>query len=115
VRYHAGRGLLAGLEFSGPLEADKVVQKCRDKGLLTVSTGRKWVKLGPAFTITDEDLEKGCKILKEAIDEVKNETHRDSGEGHEQGGSVLQEPGVSPSGGGAGEVERKEPVSDENG
>ena len=36
-------------------------------------TGRKWVKLGPALIITDEQLEEGVNILKQAIEEVKNE------------------------------------------
>jgi acetylornithine/succinyldiaminopimelate/putrescine aminotransferase len=80
VRVHAGKGLLAGLEFSGPVEADKVVEACRAKNLLVVSTDRKWVKLGPPYTISDEDLAIGAAKLIAAILEVQDETHRDSGQ-----------------------------------
>lgn len=80
VRVHSGKGLLAGLEFEGPVEADKVVEACRAKNLLVVSTGRKWVKLGPPYTISDAELQAGVEVLKEVIAEVLNETHRDSGE-----------------------------------
>jgi acetylornithine/succinyldiaminopimelate/putrescine aminotransferase len=74
VRYHAGRGLLAGLEFQGPLEASKVVEACERRGLLVVETGRKWVKLGPPYIITEEDMEEGVNRLKDAIEEVLSET-----------------------------------------
>ena len=72
VRHHAGRGLLAGLEFNGPHEAKEVVRKCYERGLLVVDTGRKWVKIGPPLNISEGDLEQGVKILKNAIEEVLN-------------------------------------------
>lgn len=89
VRYHAGRGLLAGLEFQGPLEASKVVRACEQRGLLVVETGRKWVKLGPPYIISEEDLEEGTMRLKDAIEEVLNERDADS----EACGDSGQEPG----------------------
>ena len=72
VRVHSGRGLLAGLEFKNEAEASHLVKKCQGKGLLVVETGRKWVKIGPPFVISEEDLEKACNILKEAIEETIN-------------------------------------------
>ncbi len=69
VRVHAGKGLLAGLEFKDAETAHAVVEKCQDLGLLVVDTGRKWVKLGPAFVITHEQLEAGVKILAQAVEE----------------------------------------------
>lgn len=62
------KGLLAGIEFSGEQEAGSVVEKCRDRGLLVIDTGRKWVKIGPALTIEDETLTEGIKILREVIE-----------------------------------------------
>lgn len=73
VRYHAGRGLLAGLEFKDTEEAEAVQLACERRGLMVVSTGRKWLKLGPALIITDEQLEDGVRILREAIEEVISE------------------------------------------
>jgi 4-aminobutyrate aminotransferase-like enzyme len=73
VRHHAGRGLLAGLEFENQLDAGRVVQLCLKNGLKVVNTGRKWIKLGPAFTIQESVLEQGCIILKNAIKETLSE------------------------------------------
>ena len=70
VRHHAGKGLLAGLEFADEEQANAVVEAARRRGLLTVATGRKWVKLGPPLTITEQQIEDGCEILKLAIQEV---------------------------------------------
>ncbi len=70
IRVHAGKGLLAGLEFKDAETAHAVVMKCQDLGLLVVDTGRKWVKLGPAFVITPEQLEVGVKILAQAVEEI---------------------------------------------
>ena len=70
VRYHAGRGLLAGLEFKDAKEARRMVKACQKRGLLVVDTGRKWVKIGPALTITEDELETGIQIIRDAIEEV---------------------------------------------
>lgn len=96
VRVHAGRGLLAGLEMEGPLMTMQVVEACRKRGLLVVDTGRKWVKVGPAFTITDEEIFEGCRILAEAIQEVKDAISScgDTGQEPGEGGGELQAPGV---------------------
>ena len=67
---HAGKGLLAGIEFKDAEQASAVVRACEDRGLLVVETGRKWVKIGPPFIITEEELEQGVQILKSAIEEV---------------------------------------------
>jgi len=72
VRVHAGRGLLAGLEFESTEMASEVAKRCQERQLLVVDTGRKWVKLGPPFTIPIHELETGSKILKEVIEEVKD-------------------------------------------
>ena len=80
VRFHAGRGLMAGLEFKNKTQATKVYNLCLKKGLMVVNTERKWLKLGPALIITDEQLEEGIRILTEAIGEVLNaKTRRGTG------------------------------------
>lgn len=72
VRFHAGKGLLAGLEFKDAKEAHRVVMGCQKRGLLVVETGCKWIKLGPPLIIEAEDLCRGVEIIKEAIAEVKD-------------------------------------------
>ena len=95
-RHHCGKGLLAGIEFEGPLMANMVVNACRRRGLLVVDTGRKWVKIGPQLNIKAEQIMGGCEILKRAIEEVENEieAQRDTGEEPSEGSEPVREAGV---------------------
>ncbi len=67
-----GRGLLAGIELRDNREVKGVVEKCLLRNVQTCDTGRKWVKIGPALNIDEEDLIKGIKILMEVVEEVVN-------------------------------------------
>ncbi len=58
-------GLMIGLEFS--VDATPLVQSCLEQGLLINCTQGNVVRLLPALTLTDEELEKGCHILIGAI------------------------------------------------
>jgi len=101
----AGAGLMAGLEFLGPEEADAVVRKCEERGVLVVDTGRKWVKVGPALTIGDDELIKGIGILGEVVDDIVA-ARRDSSEGHGAGDTVVSSAGVPGAGDKDGDLER---------
>ena len=50
--------------------ATQVSEKCMQKGLLVVHTGRESIKLGPPLTITDEALLEAMSVFQEAILEV---------------------------------------------
>lgn len=65
---HRGRGLVQGLVFEQPERAGKVCQLAFDEGLLAETSGPsdQVVKLLPALTITDDELEHGLSILAEA-------------------------------------------------
>jgi len=71
-----GEGLIASLIFSDyenqskSLLASKVSQKCMEKGLLVVHTGRESIKLGPPLVIADEAIIEAFGVIKESIDEV---------------------------------------------
>jgi len=71
-----GEGLISSLIFSDyenqskSLLASKVSQKCMEKGLLVVHTGRESIKLGPPLVITDEAIIEAFEVIKESIDEV---------------------------------------------
>ena len=91
VRTH-GKGLLAGLEYRDNEEVKEVVKRCLERGVQTCDTGRKWVKIGPALNIPDEELFQGVKVLKDVTQEIvyerkpeedKDETLRVSSEGSE--------------------------------
>lgn len=83
VRHHAGRGLMAGLEFKDAKEANRMARTCQKRGLLVIPTGRKWVKIGPALTIDQGELDAGIKIIRDSIVEVLDarnaKTRRSSG------------------------------------
>ena len=85
-RYHErigwvlGRGLIAAILFTHPEDgapdsqlATKVAERCMQKGLLVVHTGRESIKMGPPLVISDEALSEGVAVLDEAIGEVIDE------------------------------------------
>jgi 4-aminobutyrate aminotransferase-like enzyme len=76
VNNYYGEGLIAAVIFndfnnvSKNEFASKVSEKCMQKGLLIVHTGRESIKLGPPLTIEDEALLEAMSVFKEAILEV---------------------------------------------
>ncbi len=60
-------GLMIGLELSVP--GAPIVQACLDRGLLINCTQGNVIRLLPAMTLTDEELESGCEILITALRE----------------------------------------------
>ncbi len=72
-----GRGLIAAVLFCDPDTGrpdssftSRVTERCMQKGLLVVHTGRESIKLGPPLTITDEALLEGVGVIAESIEEV---------------------------------------------
>ncbi len=77
ISYVFGKGLLAAILFKNPLDqkpnsviASKICEKCMQKGLLVVHTGRESIKIGPPLTITYDALKEGIDVLAEAIEET---------------------------------------------
>jgi len=75
-----GKGLIAAVLFRNPDTgaadapfASRVAERCMQKGLLVVHTGRESIKIGPPLTIEDQALLEGVDVLSEAIDEVASE------------------------------------------
>jgi len=71
-----GIGMIASIIFSDtntgkPISGfvSKVAEKCMQKGLLIVHTGRESIKIGPPLTISDEALLEGISVVREAIQE----------------------------------------------
>jgi diaminobutyrate-2-oxoglutarate transaminase len=64
-----GRGLARGLEFSSGEVAGKVCAEAFDRGLLMETSGPdgEVVKLLPALTTSDEEIEQGLSIIKESV------------------------------------------------
>lgn len=61
-----GMGLMIGIKANKPSKL--VAQKCFEKGLLVLTAHDK-VRLLPPLNITEEEIDKGLKILKEVIEE----------------------------------------------
>ncbi|MEE2034595.1 diaminobutyrate--2-oxoglutarate transaminase [Rhodococcus chondri] len=68
-----GRGLVQGLVFDDPADAQKVCKLAFDEGLLAETSGPsdQVVKLLPPLTISDDELEFGLNILAEATAKVR--------------------------------------------
>lgn len=72
-----GKGLIAAALFRHPDTGEpdgpftsKVAERCMQKGLLVVHTGRESIKMGPPLTISDAALLEGVEVLGEAIAEI---------------------------------------------
>ncbi len=77
IKYLLGKGLIAAVIFHKPgtTEPDgaftsRVAERCMQKGLLVVHTGRESIKIGPPLTITDDALAEGIATLGESIEEI---------------------------------------------
>lgn len=75
-----GKGLIAAVLFRHPETGapdgaftSRVAERCMQKGLLVVHTGRESIKIGPPLTIADDALLEGVGVLGEAIAEVAAE------------------------------------------
>lgn len=72
-----GRGMIAAIifneRFAGPGNATAIsliAEKCFQKGLLVVHTGRESIKIGPPLTISPDALIEGVSVIHEAMSEV---------------------------------------------
>ncbi|NKB21204.1 MAG: aminotransferase class III-fold pyridoxal phosphate-dependent enzyme [Alphaproteobacteria bacterium] len=72
-----GHGLIASMHTENPKTgepdsklASKISERCMQKGVLVVHTGRESIKLGPPLTISDDALEEGVSVIAEAVQEV---------------------------------------------
>jgi 4-aminobutyrate aminotransferase-like enzyme len=71
-----GIGMIASIVFADPITqksnpefVSRLAEKCMQKGLLVVHTGRESIKIGPPLTISDEALLEGVSVINEAIQE----------------------------------------------
>ena len=69
-----GKGLMLAAMVDTPEQATKIILKALDKGLILfwlLFEGRA-IRITPPLNISMDDLDKGCDILLECIDEVNN-------------------------------------------
>lgn len=65
-----GKGLIIGVEFKKNETAKEVVNKCSDKGLLTILTEQKVMRILPPLIISKKEIDRAVKIIGEALKEV---------------------------------------------
>tara|TARA_A100001388_G_C28746510_1_gene489757 strand:+ start:70 stop:1464 length:1395 start_codon:yes stop_codon:yes gene_type:complete len=77
VEYIFGKGLIAAILFKEPKTnapdsyfTSMVAERCMQKGLLVVHTGRESIKIGPPLIISEGALNEGIKVLDESINEI---------------------------------------------
>ena len=77
ISHVLGKGLIAAILFQSPIDkradslfASMVSEKCMQKGLLVVHTGRESIKIGPPLVISEEALLEGVKVIDESIIEL---------------------------------------------
>ena len=81
ISHILGEGLILAILFQDPvsgepdgLTASLVAEKCYQKGLLVVHTGRESIKIGPPLTISDEALLEGLSVISESFVEIAQKT-----------------------------------------
>jgi 4-aminobutyrate aminotransferase-like enzyme len=68
-----GKGLLAAVLFNNPAGeplsslCDRIAERCMQRGLLVVHTGRESIKLAPPLCINQEALLEGLAVLEQTI------------------------------------------------
>jgi 4-aminobutyrate aminotransferase-like enzyme len=80
ISWVLGEGMIMALLFHNPetgkpdgLLASKVAERCMQRGVLVVHTGRESIKLGPPLTIPEAALLEGVSVLSDSIAEVLSE------------------------------------------
>ena len=60
-----GMGLLVGVELFQ--DAAPFIAKCRELGMLVNAAGEKTIRFAPAYTVANDDLDHGVRILERAL------------------------------------------------
>ncbi len=67
-----GKGLILGIEFKNKDVAKKVVNTSIDKGLLTILTKGKVMRILPPLNVKQKEIDAALKIISRALNEVKD-------------------------------------------
>jgi 4-aminobutyrate aminotransferase len=70
VRDVRGMGLMLGIEFDTGEHAEEVQWACFERGLLVLECGKSSVRMSPALTVTEAEMEIALRIFGEAVAQV---------------------------------------------
>ena len=62
-----GTGLMVGVEFVRPDQAEAVQHACFERGLLVLECGERTIRMSPPLVITPEQVQTGLRVLGEAM------------------------------------------------
>ncbi|MDO4727666.1 MAG: aspartate aminotransferase family protein [Bacteroidota bacterium] len=73
-----GRGLMLAIITPEEAITNQVILKCKDKGLILfwLLFEKKAIRITPPLTISEQEIEQGCKIILEVMDEVLSENKK---------------------------------------
>ncbi len=84
VSHVFGKGLIAAILFKNSYSGlpdstftSRVAERCMQKGLLVVHTGRESIKIGPPLIISNEALIEGLSVLDDSISEIFMEEYNE--------------------------------------
>ena len=70
VRDVRGRGLMIGIEFDTAEHAAAVQWACFQRGLLVLESGKSSVRMSPALTVSEAEMDTALRLFGEAVVEV---------------------------------------------
>lgn len=70
IRDVRGRGLILGVEFKNKDIAKEVVDKASDKGLLTILTEQKVMRILPPLIVKQKEIDRALGIIRESLEEA---------------------------------------------
>ncbi len=65
-----GKGLMLGIEFDTGEHAEEVQWACYERGLLVLECGKSSVRMSPALSVSEDEMETALRIFGEAVDDV---------------------------------------------
>lgn len=68
-----GKGLILGVEFVNSEIAKEIVTKCSEKGLLTILTEQRVMRILPPLIVSRKEIDRAIKIIGESLREVSGE------------------------------------------
>lgn len=72
IKSFPGKGLMLALELENEQQVQKLAKKAMEKGLILfwLLYETQFLRITPPLTITKEEIEKGCNIILECLDEI---------------------------------------------
>ncbi len=70
VRDVRGKGLMIGVEFDSAVHSDRVQWACFQRGLLVLEAGHTVIRMSPALTVGEEEIDTAVRLFAEAVEEI---------------------------------------------